>query len=76
MKIGGNQAETFPDLPIQSRTLEFNRKTEKIASKMFKKSPKKVQKLYVFDVLESIFQIFLLNSEILAWIGRSGKVSA
>ena len=31
VKIGGNQAEAFPDLPIQPRTLEFNRKIEKIA---------------------------------------------
>ena len=37
VKIGGNQAEAFPDLPIQPKTLEFNRKIEKIASEISKK---------------------------------------
>ena len=32
MKIGGNQAVTFPDLPIQLRNLDSNRKTGKIAN--------------------------------------------
>ena len=36
MKIGGNQAEACPDLPIQPRTLDFNRKTEEIAQKFRK----------------------------------------
>ena len=31
MKIGGNQAEAFPDLPIQPRNLDFDRKTGKVA---------------------------------------------
>jgi len=33
MKIGGNQAEAIPDLPIQPRNLDFDRKTEKIRKK-------------------------------------------
>ena len=36
VKIGGNQAEAFPDPPIQPKTLEFNRKIEKIARKISK----------------------------------------
>ena len=37
-KIGGNQAETFPDLPIQPRTLDVDRKTGKIAREIWKKT--------------------------------------
>ena len=28
MKIGGNQAGAFPDLPVQPRNLDFSRKTQ------------------------------------------------
>ena len=34
MKIGGNQVEPFPDLPIQPRNLDFDRKTEKLAEEI------------------------------------------
>ena len=36
VKIGGNQAEAFPDLPIQPRNLDFDRKTEKLAEEISK----------------------------------------
>ena len=36
MKIGGNQAEAFPDLPIQPRNLDVDRKTRKIAIEISK----------------------------------------
>ena len=34
VKIGGNQAEAFPDLPIQPRNLDFDRITGKIAKEI------------------------------------------
>ena len=37
MKIGGNQAEAFPDLPIQPRNIDFKRKTDNIAKEFSKK---------------------------------------
>ena len=37
-KIGGNQAEALLDLPIQPRTLDFDRKTEQIAKEISKKN--------------------------------------
>ena len=35
MKVGGNQAGAFPDLPIQPRNLDFSRKIQSIAFEMF-----------------------------------------
>ena len=35
MKIGGNQAGAFPDLPIQPRHLDFSRKTQFTALEIF-----------------------------------------
>ena len=35
MKIGGNQAGAFPDLPIQPRNQDFLRKTQFIALDFF-----------------------------------------
>ena len=61
MKIGGNQAEAFPDLPIQPRNLDFVRKTKKNR---------------FVDISEAILIVFLLNSKVLGWIGRSGKAPA
>jgi len=38
MKIGGNQAQALPDLPIQPRNLDFKRKTDKIVKEISNKN--------------------------------------
>ena len=40
LKIGGNQAEAFPDLPIRPRNLELNRKTAKITDEISQTNPR------------------------------------
>ena len=51
MNIGGHQAEAFPDLPIQPRTLDFLWKINK--------SPAKFRKTSQKDVLSGTFVILL-----------------
>ncbi len=38
MKIGGNQAEASPDLPIQPRALDFDRRIGKIDREILNKT--------------------------------------
>ena len=45
MKIGGNQAEAFPDLPIQPRNLDFVRKTGQ-------NSPRRIEQIRQFFLSE------------------------
>ena len=46
-KIGGNQAETIPNLPIYPRALNSYRKTRKIAKEHFRKKTKKVNEYLI-----------------------------
>ena len=48
VKIGGNQAEAFPDLPIQPRNLDFDRKTTKNSQRNFEKKSSMCFSSYFF----------------------------
>ena len=55
MKIGGNQAGAFPDLPIQPRNLDVNRKILLIALELFMLfSPKTVLSDKLFMILTTV----------------------
>ena len=40
MEMGGNEADAFPDLPIQPQILDFHKEQQKIKKHTSKKSPK------------------------------------
>ena len=59
MKIGGNQAEAFPDLPIQPRNLDVDRKTGNIAREVSKKNSPKCFCLFSLNPISCLFSLSL-----------------
>ena len=66
MTIGGNQADVFPDLPIQPQTLDFHKKNKKNVRKTYSNTIAEIcfQSGIIFNIFNTVRVAFLLACEI------------